>query len=76
MGTSPLWTRSELLDLRNQWKAAYRAASTGKSYQIDGRSLTRQDLEDIRAELDYIQQQLEALDGKSGPHFVRGLPAR
>lgn len=74
--TSPLWTRDELLAMRSKWKAAYMAASTGKSYTIDGRSLSRQDLDDIRKQLDYIQEQLEALDGRRGPHFVRGVPRR
>ena len=61
-----VWNRSELLDLISRWKSAYLAVSSGKSYSIAGRSLTYQDVETIRAQLDFLQRELEALDGKSG----------
>ena len=41
---STIWTREELLGLIACWKAAYKAASTGKSYTVQGRTLTRYDL--------------------------------
>ena len=66
-----VWTRSELLALLADWKAAYKAASTGKSYQIQGRALTRYDLSDIRAQLKYLENELARLDGKGGLVFVR-----
>ena len=59
----PIWTRQELLRLIALWKAAYMAASTGQSYTIDGRSLTRQNVPEIRAQLSYLERQLEALSG-------------
>ncbi len=65
-----IWTRAELTSLLDLWKAAYKAAATGKSYTIAGRSLSRQDLPEIRKQLDYLEGQLEALDGKRGPVFV------
>ena len=50
---STIWTREELLDLIACWKAAYKAASTGKSYTVQGRTLTRYDLPEIRQQLVY-----------------------
>ena len=61
---STIWTREELLDLIACWKAAYKAASTGKSYTVQGRTLTRYDLV-------YLQGELAALDtGRRGPAIV------
>ena len=65
---STIWTREELLDLIACWKAAYKAASTGKSYTVQGRTLTRYDLPEIRQQL---QGELAALDtGRRGPTIV------
>ncbi|MFV0422268.1 DUF6148 family protein [Oleidesulfovibrio sp.] len=60
------WTKQELLTLLEAWKAAYKAASTGKSYSIQGRTLTRYDLTEIRAQMAYLEQQLNKLNGKGG----------
>ena len=52
-------------------------AASGQSYTIDGRSLTRQDIEDITAQLDYIQKELDKLDGNGGGVIiVKGRPRR
>lgn len=66
-----IWTRPELLALLADWKAAYKAASTGKSYTIQGRTLTRYDLSEIRGQINYLQNELAALDGRGGLAFVR-----
>ena len=50
---STIWTREELLELIACWKAAYKAASTGKSYTVQGRTLIRYDLPEIRRQLAY-----------------------
>lgn len=63
---SSIWSREELLSLLADWKAAYKAASTGKSYMIQGRTLTRYDLSDIRSQISYLQGELSALDGRRG----------
>ena len=60
-----IWTREELLQLLSLWKAAYKAASSGQSYTIDGRTLTRQNVAEIRAQLSYLERQLAALSGKT-----------
>lgn len=69
---SLIWSREELLELLCEWKKAYKAAATGKSYTISGRALTRYDLPEIRGQLEYLQGQLDALSGRRGPFFVRG----
>ncbi len=68
-----IWTREELLGLITDWKAAYKAASTGQSYTIGGRSLTRQNLSEIRSQLDFLQGELEALTDRNAGSlkFVR-----
>ena len=68
---SSIWSREELLSLLADWKAAYKAASIGKSYMIQGRTLTRYDLSEIRGQLSYLENELAALDGRRGPAFVR-----
>jgi hypothetical protein len=66
-----VWTRAELLELVAAWKAAYKAASTGKSYTIQGRTLTRYDLAEIRAQLTFLENRLAQLDGRGGLVFAR-----
>ena len=66
-----IFTRAELLEMIAQWKAAYKAAATGKSYTIGSRTLTRYDLADIRGQLEWLKKELDALDGHAGPYFVR-----
>ena len=62
-----VWTREELLSLLADWKAAYKAASTGKSYTIGSRTLTRYDLAEIRDQIDWISSELVALSRGRGP---------
>lgn len=61
------WAREELLSLLADWKAAYKAASTGKSYTIGSRTLTRYDLSEIRDQIDWISSELAALSRGRGP---------
>ncbi|MDR2946710.1 MAG: hypothetical protein LBV79_08200 [Candidatus Adiutrix sp.] len=75
MGTS-IWTKAELTAAIAEWKAAYRAASSGRSYTIEGRTLTRYDLDDIRAQLDYLSKELDKASGHGGPFFVQARPRR
>lgn len=75
--TMNIWTRDELLTLLADWKAAYRAASTGKSYAIGTRTLTRYDLPVIREQLVYLERELAALEtGQRGPRMVRAVVRR
>lgn len=66
-----IWIREELLSLLADWKAAYRAASTGKSYTIGTCSLTRYDLPEIRRQLAYLEGELAALERGRGPIIVQ-----
>lgn len=74
---STIWTREELLDLIACWKAAYKAASTGKSYSIQGRTLDRYDLPEIRKQLAFLESELAALNtGRRGPVIVQAVVRR
>lgn len=68
-----IWTRSELLELIAAWKKAYLAASTGKSYAIGSRNLTRYDIKEIEATLDKLREELATLDMGSGPYLGRAV---
>lgn len=57
----------ELTELRGDWYQALRAVSTGQSYVIAGRTLTRVDAEEIRRQLAYFDGQLEAVQAGRGP---------
>ncbi len=54
-----------------EWKAAYKSAATGKSYSIGTATLTRYDLPQIRSQLEWLESELAALDGRRGPFFVQ-----
>lgn len=58
------WTRSEIIENIALWKKAYRAVIFSKSYTIGNRTLTRNDLDEINAELKRLQGQLDELEGK------------
>lgn len=47
---SPI-TLAQAQDRLNDWLKALEAASTGASYSIEGQTVTRQDVETIRAEV-------------------------
>lgn len=62
----------------NTWLAAEESIATGQSYQIGTRSLTRADLEDVRAEMEYWAARLQEAEAeeKTGGrnrvyHFVQ-----
>lgn len=56
------------------WEAALAAAQRGKSYTIEGRSLTRQDLGDIRETIDWLEAKVarltRAAQGGTGVRYV------
>lgn len=59
-----IYTETELKEAIEQWKTALSLCATGKSYQIDGRTLTRYDLAEIRAHLSWLQSQLDLAQGR------------
>lgn len=71
-----IWTREELLEQIALYKKALKACATGQSYTIGSRSLTRQDIAELRDHLNWLTEELAALDGQRGPVFVRGIVPR
>jgi hypothetical protein len=67
-----IWTREELHEQIAQYKRALLKCASGSSYTIGTRSLTRQDLAEIRNHLSYLAGELAALDGRRGPLIVQG----
>ena len=52
-------------------ESAISAVLTGKSYSIGGRSLTREDLRELRAWRRELKQEISADDGDTGRNYVR-----
>lgn len=72
-----IFTATELAEQKTAWKAALLAVSTGKSYEIDGRSLTRANTNEIRATLEWLDEQEAAIAAEStGNAGVRTLISR
>ncbi len=76
VGMTSIWTREELLEQIALYKNALKACATGQSYTIGSRSLTRQDIAELRYHLNWLQDELAALDGQRGPVFVQGIVPR
>lgn len=53
------------------WYDAEAAAASGKSYSIDGVSLTRQDLDRIMQQIAYWERRLSAAEGRGNGYFSR-----
>ena len=70
---SNLWTKQELSEQIAEWKKALKACASGKSYSIDNRTLTRQDVSVIMDTLDKLQAQYLQLshNGRRGSVMVR-----
>lgn len=71
-----IYTRKELSDAIAEWKAALTACSTGKSYTIDGRSLTRYDLAEIRKHLAWLLELEAAMSGYNPMRRIRPMIRR
>ncbi|MCB2188825.1 MAG: hypothetical protein KQJ78_20590 [Deltaproteobacteria bacterium] len=71
-----IFTAAEIAEQKTAYKAALAACSQGRAYSVGSRSLTRHDLPEIRATLEWLDQQEQALAGQAGPHFVTGRPRR
>lgn len=56
------------------WDAALRAAARGQSYSIEGRSLTRADVPEIRRTIDWLEARIarlqRAANGRGGVRHV------
>jgi len=68
-------TLAYAIEQRDQWYAALEAASSGSSYSIGGRTLTRQDVGDINAQLSRWIEAVKRLEARQQGQ-VRKLHAR
>ena len=67
-----IWTEQELREEIDLYKRAIKACASGSSYTIGSRSLTRQNLKELREHLYYLAGELAALEGRRGPVLVQG----
>ncbi|MCL2791089.1 MAG: DUF6148 family protein [Desulfobulbus sp.] len=71
------YTLSEAQTALANWKAAMRAASTGKAYTIGSRQLTRYDLAEIRRTIADFAAIIDVLSGSpASPVKVYGRKSR
>lgn len=73
---TPLYSPDELAQAIADWKAALTACAAGKSYTIDGRSLTRYDLDEIRRHLAWLLDLEEAMSGFGPTRRIRPIIRR
>lgn len=71
------YTIDQAREMRDSWLAAEKAVTTGQSYSIAGRSLTRASMSEIRQQLAYWNKQLDAaecaLTGRPGKRRQRRI---
>ena len=58
-------TYTDAVAALRQWMAALEATSSGSSYSIGGRTLTRQDVETIRGEIQRWHNTVSALEARA-----------
>jgi hypothetical protein len=69
-----IFTLAEIQEQKVQWKAALLALSTGKSYSIGTRTLTRNDINDVKTTLEWLdQKEISLTTGRSGVRCSRVL---
>ena len=71
MNAHSVFTEEELHAAIAEWKKALLRCAAGKSYTIDGQTMTRQDVDDIRRMLTFLSGELAALKGASPTVFAR-----
>ncbi|MFC4102921.1 DUF6148 family protein [Paenibacillus xanthanilyticus] len=65
------WTLEEAQAALGQWKQALMAVSTGQSYTIGGRSLTRASIKDIKDMIDYFANEITKLEAAAQGRSAR-----
>jgi hypothetical protein len=58
-------TLSEAQTQLSAWEAALLAAASGKSYTIGDRQLTRQDVEEIRGTVTWLERKIKTLTAEA-----------
>ena len=68
-------TKEEAQENLRMWLDAEKAVSTGQSYKIGTRSLTRVNLSEIASRIKFWRNELEKLEnGTRGARVFRGVP--
>lgn len=65
------YTLEEINATLDLWKKALNACATGKSYTIGDRSLTRQDLPEIRNTIEWLESRKKKLMGRTSTLYVK-----
>lgn len=70
------WTLDQVKEKYYQWEQASIAVSTSKSYTIDGRTLTRENLDEIRKMMAYWENEADRIINgrKSVNRVMRFVP--
>lgn len=66
-------THQQAVDGLAQYEAALLAISTGSSYSIGGRSLTRADFDEVMAGITYFRRQLKYIPDPDAPEGTVGM---
>jgi hypothetical protein len=66
-----IFTLQEAREMRQIWLTAYKHAAAGKSYTIENRSVSYQDLPLIKKELGYWDDIIADLTGQRGRGMVK-----
>ncbi len=61
-----IFTLTEIEEQITAYKAALKAVSLGKEYTVEGKSLTRADLPEIRTTLEWLDSQRQGVSSGSG----------
>lgn len=81
MSMASVWTLTEVTEFYTEFKAAYLALISGKSYTINtggtSRSLTRQDLSTVKKEMMFWKNEAEKINNDNSGIIKRfGTPAQ
>lgn len=80
MAITPLFTEAEIAAQIAAYKAALTALASAREYTIDSggirRTVSRADLPEIRATLEWLQTQRVGNAIGGGPQFIRGRVSR
>lgn len=68
------WTLETAKKHLNAWLEAELAVSTGQSYRIGSRQLTRADLAEIRQQIKFWRQEVARLEGRGARKVLRVVP--
>lgn len=66
-----IWTKEELQKQIKEYKEALLACTSGKSYSIGSRSLTRSDMQEIKNMLDYFEGELNKINNVQSSFIAR-----